>query len=100
MRLERVVRHLFVQEWRHFLNYRGIFILSVIPKLFEKLICDVITQIIRSSISEELEQHGLVGGCSTLTSLVKFSNFVLSEMKGRLSRSMRFRQTFRRLSIG
>jgi hypothetical protein len=39
----------------------------------------VITPIIRPSISDE--QHGFVGGCSTVTSLVEFSNFVLSEMK-------------------
>jgi hypothetical protein len=50
-------------------------ILSAIPELFEKLFCDVITPIIRPSISDQ--QHG----CSTVTSLVKFSNFVLSEMK-------------------
>jgi hypothetical protein len=59
-------------------NYRGIYILSAIPKLFEKLICDVVTPIIRPSISDE--QHGSVGGRSTVTSLVEFSNFVLSEM--------------------
>jgi hypothetical protein len=53
----------------------------VIPKLFEKLVCDVITPIIRLSISDE--QHGFVGGRSTVTSLVEFSNFVLSEMEDR-----------------
>jgi hypothetical protein len=55
-------------------NNRGISILSEIPKLFETLVCDVIAPIIRSSISDE--QHGLVGGRSTVTSLVEFSNFV------------------------
>jgi hypothetical protein len=39
----------------------------------------VITQIIRPLISDE--QHGFVGGRSTMASLVEFSNFVLSEME-------------------
>jgi hypothetical protein len=60
-------------------NYRGISILWAIPKLFEKLVCDVITLIIRPSISNE--QHGFVGGRSTVISPVDFSNFVLSEME-------------------
>jgi hypothetical protein len=64
---------------RNFSNYRGISILSAIPKLFEKLVCDVITPIICPLISDE--QHGFVGGCSTVTSFVEFSNFVLSEME-------------------
>jgi hypothetical protein len=68
----------FVQEWRHISNYRGISILSAIPKLFEKLVWDVITPI-RPLISDE--QHDFVGGRSTMTSFVEFSNFVLSEMK-------------------
>jgi hypothetical protein len=57
-------------------NYRGISILSAIPKLFKKLVCDVITPIIRPLISDE--QLGFVGGRSTVTSLEEFSNFVLS----------------------
>jgi hypothetical protein len=70
---------------RNISNYRGISILSAIPKLFEKLVCDVITQIIRPSISESIEeQHGFVGGRFTVTSLVEFSNFVLSEMENGL----------------
>jgi hypothetical protein len=47
-------------------------------KLFEKLVCDVISPIIRPLISDE--QHGFVGGRSTVTSLVEFSNFSLSEL--------------------
>jgi hypothetical protein len=39
----------------------------------------VVTPIIRPSISDE--QHGFVGCRSTVTSLVEFSNFVLSEMQ-------------------
>jgi hypothetical protein len=61
-------------------NYRELSILSAIPKLFEKLVCDVVTPIIRPSISDE--HHGFVGGRrSTVTSLLEFSNFVLSEME-------------------
>jgi hypothetical protein len=47
-------------------NYRGKSILSAIPKLFEKLVCDVITPTIRPSISE-------------LSCLVVFYNFVLED---------------------
>jgi hypothetical protein len=53
---------------RNFSNYRGISILSAIPKFFEKLFCDLITPNIRPPISDE--QHSIVGGCSTVTSLV------------------------------
>jgi hypothetical protein len=53
--------------------------MSIIPKLSEKLICDVITPITHPLISDE--QHGFVGGRSTGTSLVKFSKFVLSEIE-------------------
>jgi hypothetical protein len=64
---------------RNISNFLGISFLSAIPKLFAKLVCDVITPIIRPSISDE--QHGFVGGRSTVTSLVEFSNFVLTEME-------------------
>jgi hypothetical protein len=47
---------------RNISNYRRISFLSAIPKLFEKLVYDVITPIIRSSISDE--QHGVVCGRS------------------------------------
>jgi hypothetical protein len=39
----------------------------------------VITPIVRPLISDE--QHGFVGGRSTVTTLEEFSNFVLSEME-------------------
>jgi hypothetical protein len=48
-----------------FRTIRGISILSVISKLFEKFVCDVITPIIRPLISDEL--HGFVCGHSTVT---------------------------------
>jgi hypothetical protein len=47
--------------------------------LFEKLFCDVITSFIRPLISDG--QHGFVCGRFTVTSLVEFSNFVLSELE-------------------
>jgi hypothetical protein len=52
---------------RNISNYRGISILSAIPKLFEKLVCDVIIPIICPSISDE--QHSFVGSRSSVTSL-------------------------------
>jgi hypothetical protein len=54
---------------RNISNYRGISNLSAISKLFEKIVCDVVTPIIRPSISDE--QYGSVGGRSTMTSLVE-----------------------------
>jgi hypothetical protein len=56
---------------RNISNNRGISILSAIPKLFEKLVCDVITPIIRPSIDGE--RHGFVSGRFTGTNLVEFS---------------------------
>jgi hypothetical protein len=49
---------------RNISNYRGISILLAIPKLFIELVCDLVTPIIRPSISDE--QHGFVGGRSTV----------------------------------
>jgi hypothetical protein len=80
MRVEGVVRCPFFTSGDR--GNRGISILLAIPKLFEKLVCDVISPIILPSIS--VEQHGFVGGRSTVTSLVEFSNFALSEMEDRL----------------
>jgi hypothetical protein len=84
MRVERVIRCPFVKEWCkiNYSNYRGISILSAIPKLFEMSVCDVITLIIRPSISDA--QHGFVGGRSTVTSLVECSYFVLGKMENGL----------------
>jgi hypothetical protein len=67
---------------RNISNYRGISTLSAIPKPFKKLVCDVITPNIFPSIYDE--HHGFVGGRSTVTILVKFSNVVLSEMENGL----------------
>jgi hypothetical protein len=67
MRVEGVLRCPFVQDKRNISNYRGISILLAIPKLFIELVCDLVTPIIRPSISDE--QHGFVGGRSTVTIL-------------------------------
>jgi hypothetical protein len=42
--------------------YRGISILSAIPKLFEKMVCDRITPVVRPVLSDA--KHGLVKGRS------------------------------------
>jgi hypothetical protein len=55
----------------------------------------LITPIIRPSISDE--QHGFVGGCSwTVTSLVEFSNFLLSAMEDAVYTE--FSKTFNRVN--
>jgi hypothetical protein len=43
--------------------YRGISILSAILKLFEKMVCDRITPVVRPVISDT--KHGFVKGCAT-----------------------------------
>jgi hypothetical protein len=79
---------------RNISNYRGISILSAIPRLFEKVVCDVITTIIRTLISNE---------SLLVTSLVEFSNFVLSEMENGLQVDgayTDFSKTFDRVNHG
>jgi hypothetical protein len=61
MRLEGIVHCPFVQEWRqkkYFELSWNIYFIGI-PKLFEKLVRDVITPIVRPLISDE--QHGFVG---------------------------------------
>lgn len=60
-------------------NYRPISKLSMIPKVFEKLV----TQRLYFSLKEMLSpaQHGFVKGRSTCTNLVLFSQFCLDEME-------------------
>jgi hypothetical protein len=60
--------------------YRELSILSVILKLFEEMICDEITPVIRPQIS--VMQHGFMMGRSTVESnLVEFSNFVIDKIE-------------------
>jgi hypothetical protein len=61
---------------RNISKYREISFLFAIHKLFEKLVCDVVTPIIRPSISDE--QHGFVGGRSTVT-IVLWSFIILTD---------------------
>jgi hypothetical protein len=76
---------------RNISSYRGI-------SIFKKLVCDVVTPIIRPSISNE--QHGFVGGLVVLRWLVFWSSLILSWVKWWTGfRSMRFIRTIRRLSI-
>jgi hypothetical protein len=51
----------------------------VIPELFEKMICDVITPIILPQIS--VVQHGFMKGHSNVTKLVELSNFVIDKIE-------------------
>jgi Reverse transcriptase (RNA-dependent DNA polymerase) len=66
-------------EKRDISCYRGISILSTIPKMFEKMVCDKLTPIISARISKT--QHGFLKGRSTVTNLIEFSNFVIDEME-------------------
>jgi hypothetical protein len=59
--------------------YRGISILSTIPKMFEKMVCNKLTPIVSSKISSA--QHGFMRGRSTVTNLMEFSNLVINEIE-------------------
>lgn len=61
-------------------NYRGISILSAIPKLFESMVKDRIFFLIKNSIS--VNQHGFYPGRSTVTNLVLFTNFLTLALIG------------------
>lgn len=62
-------------------NYRGIACLNSIPKLLEKLITANLTPIISPCLHQS--QHGFLSGRSTMTNLVSFTDFVLSNMRRR-----------------
>lgn len=59
-------------------NYRGISKLSVLPKVFEKIVYDQITPIINPVLTTR--QHGFVTRRSTETNLCEYLDFILDSM--------------------
>lgn len=59
-------------------NYRGIAILSLIPKLFEKIVTKKIVSFSSNLISDY--QHGFISGRSTTTNLTGYTQFILKAM--------------------
>ena len=59
-------------------NYRGIAIISCIPKLFESIVNKRIFEQVKNSIT--INQHGFFKGRSTATNLLEFVNFTLAAM--------------------
>jgi Reverse transcriptase (RNA-dependent DNA polymerase) len=60
-------------------NYRGIAILSSIPKLFEKIIFDRIYFNLKEKISTR--QHGFMKGKSVVSNLMSFVSFCVNEIE-------------------
>ena len=60
-------------------NYRGIAILSAIPKLFESIITDEIFSTFKNYIIPQ--QHGFYSGRSTTTNLAIYQNFLISSLE-------------------
>jgi hypothetical protein len=54
-------------------------VMSAIPKLFKKMVCDRITPVICPAIFDA--QHGFVRGRSTVSNLVQFTNGVIDEIE-------------------
>jgi hypothetical protein len=54
-------------------------IFNSFPKLFEKMVCDRITPVVRPVISDA--QHGFVKGRSTVSNLVQFTKGVIGEIE-------------------
>lgn len=65
-------------------NYRGISLLSAIPKLFESIVCDHMYFGLKSYIADE--QHGFFRGRSAVSNLMEFSKRALDviEVKAQL----------------
>ncbi|VDO10445.1 unnamed protein product, partial [Brugia timori] len=59
-------------------NYRGIAIISCIPKLFESIVNDKIFRQVKNQITNK--QHGFYKGRSTTTNLLEFVTFILNAM--------------------
>lgn len=60
-------------------NFRPVAKLSEIPKLFESLVCDIITPLFKQIIMPQ--QHGFIHGKSTATNLLSFQNYVINQME-------------------
>ena len=60
-------------------NYRGISIISTIPKLYEKMICDRITPHFAKLINEA--QHGFIKGSRTETNTVIVVDFFINHLE-------------------
>lgn len=60
-------------------NYRGIAILSSMPKLFEKIICDKLQLILSSNLHKE--QHGFTKNKSIDSNLLIYSKFIFDAME-------------------
>ena len=63
-------------------NYRGIAKLNAIPKLFEKLITDIVSYNVSSII--DCRQHGFRKGLSTVTNLLQFSSQIIDGFTSRM----------------
>lgn len=59
-------------------NYRGISILSVFSKIFEKAVCNFIKPQISHLI--DVSQHGFENGRSTVTNLAEYTSFLRSSL--------------------
>lgn len=59
-------------------NYRGISILSAIPKMFECMVKDALMDHIKTIIS--FDQHGFFPGRSTVTNLMLFNKYLITEI--------------------
>jgi hypothetical protein len=59
--------------------YRGISILSAIPKIYEIMVYDIISPVVLPVISDT--QHGFVKGLSIVSHLVQFTNGVIGKIK-------------------
>lgn len=62
-------------------NYRAIMNISLIPKLFESLVCKKITPLFQHIIIPE--QHGFMKGRSTISNLLEYQHFLLNALESR-----------------
>jgi hypothetical protein len=60
-------------------DYRGVAILSEIPKRFELLVCRTMYDDLKNLIS--VNQHGFVKNRSTVTNLLEYTSFVLNSIE-------------------